>query len=107
MAQDRSISDAMRHALAELAINPGEATYRKLRALILNHPGYVPYSEDLRTLSSLYGEKRYEQVLEKFRDMMPDWMLNPSAGAELDCIECEDGSTLWFDITELMAHLKL
>ncbi len=162
-------------AFFDLVKAPGDATYRAIHALVTASPRYSPYANDLGTLNGLYAEKRYEECLRKFRQMMPNWMLSPTAhqiaclsahhlgdeetarmeagiaesclqgllatgdgsherpylvshvedeydalrrlgkqlrqqgmieeeGRHFDCLSCEDGTDVWFDITVMVTH---
>ena len=66
-------------AFFALIKEPNAANYRALYTLITQSPEYVPYTTELQTLRALYQEKFYEDCLEKFKSMMPNWMLSPYA----------------------------
>ncbi|MBN1205474.1 MAG: DUF4919 domain-containing protein [Myxococcaceae bacterium] len=98
----------MQQALLALVVKPGEATYRALHTLITDHPEYAPYSDDLKSLEVLYQEKRYEEIRQKLREMMPNWMLSPAVH-QLACLTAKhlgDEKTAQFELQLAEACLQ-
>lgn len=65
-------------ALTEFAVAPGAVTYRRIFDLVVAHPSYSPYSDEIHDLTKLYEDKRHDDVAELVSSMMPNWLLTPS-----------------------------
>ena len=67
----------MADAFSEFLQEPTEATFLRLRAVVLADPGYDFYSTAVDTLADLVAAEDYAAVLAELPALMPSWLLSP------------------------------
>jgi hypothetical protein len=65
-------------AIAQLAVEPSAESYLTVFGLVVTHPTYQPYSNDLQDLIGLFEAEKYGEVQRKLAGMMPNWVLTPA-----------------------------
>ena len=105
--------------------NPTPDTFRAVRDVVVNHPGYDGYSRDLRAMEDAYEQKRFADVKDAFAKAQPNLLLSPAAhlllsltlkdegntkGSEMErfiCYRCVEGIKLTGDGTQARPYLVL
>ena len=100
-------------------------TFQAVRTLVVNHPKYDGYSQDLRQMEDAYQQKRYADVKNTFAQAQPNLLLSPGAhlllsltlkdegnakGSEMErfiCFRCVEGIKLTGDGTQEKPYLVL
>jgi hypothetical protein len=71
----QEVSEAFTQFLRE----PSLETFTATRRLLVGHPAYAPYSQDLIEMSHCHENEQFDRVMEIFRDSMPNLILSPRA----------------------------
>lgn len=59
--------------------NPTAESFRAVRDLVVNHPAYDGYSNDLRAMEEAFDKKLYADVKGAFARAQPNLLLSPGA----------------------------
>lgn len=105
--------------------NPTLESFRAIRGLVVKHPKYDGYSDDLRAMETAFDKKQFAEVKNTFGQAQPNLLLSPGAhlilslalkdegnekAAEMErfvCFRCVEGVQLTGDGTQEKPYLVL
>lgn len=73
--------------------NPTLESFRAIRDMVVNHPNYDGYSQDLHDMENALEQKRFADVKNAFAQAQPNLLLSPGAHLLLSLALREEGNT--------------
>lgn len=84
---------------------PSLESFMAVRKFVLEHPAYDPYSAELQELDALIDKEEYQQVLDRFPEVLPNLLLSPRLHLMMAYVRRQTGDAEGSEAESAMAHL--